>query len=1305
MRGGIRLVVVAVCLLACDIPADAQNPPERRPFPEMVSIAVDQEATKTLLTIEDRWAADDIAAPLDDLTTLAETRGDSIVQTARGAAGQLTRYQAVSSVVETWLGRLTPTQLAMYRRRVDPTAERLWDSWTATGEPADLEQLAARYFFSSRGDDAVWALGQLAWNEGEWETAEGWWRQLLTEPLDPGDDLGRRSPDPSQPSAEVLARCLLCRVWSGRLSPEAALARYGDRLGDAAGRLAGQPGRWRDLLVEAWREPSQPPWTLGGAVTSYAGTAKRDGRAPRDVDLGGELWSAKLEFPWIPRAAGAALFPPQPPLACCPAVADDVVYLNDGSRIWAWNLLTGTPAWDTGLSNRAVLHPPVPPETVRGPARPVRGEPLWTVTLGGGRLYAVMGSPVTTPTPLEMREIDSELVALDLSTGEGKLAWSLTADDISRQLRTTEDAAPTWMWEGTPVLLGTRLYGVLARRRPQLEWSVVCLDAASGRLLWHRSVGMSRPAPPEPFNLASHLLLTADRAGLYLATQWGAIAAMEPATGALRWVATYESDPLADRRRRPGAAAAPPALLVGDRLYVAPTDSRELFCLEARGGAVVWQQTLGERIEHLLGVEQDTLVVAGRSLFGLTADTGARLWSLESAEPEAQGYGRGWLTATSVYWPTRESLLQVELARGRILREQPLATPDSGRQGGHVVIAGGVVLITSADRITAYGETATLRQEAEGWLSRTDGDDQSAARFRLGELATADSDHEVADHLYAEVVTAAVAPNGLWSLRADGQRIRAALRLGEQRPDGPVIATRRDFALAWSRVTHPLGRQRLSARELEVARDPAWIHEAAQRYLAWLARSPPVAASLPTWSAVSDQLGTLRRTHGAALFARGDAEAAARLAAPDAVLELLLREFPTAPALTTSLSPVVRTTQQTTDSFTPRGPILRQRWRHTLDPATRVLIPRSWAGLPRTYLLVAARGDWRNTADDVLLGEPCLIAPPSVAWETTDALILVSPREVVAVDRASQSVRWRIGRDESQRPAGARPPPTTTVIHGTSNGLIVIHEPQVEVAAYRSATGELAWRVTAGADPWGPQVTMKDDLFLGQSTTTGKPWRLDLRTGARTPLTPAQRPWLRPPVIAAETGDFVTVDDQRRIQGWSPAGELRWDYVRVVSAQHVDPWVGTAAGRFWVLLDGQRWTRILSTGWPAESLSVGLLPIRDPAACMVTLDGRLMVARVGGLTAIDLETGRAVWSTPRPGLSAPRWLVGPGSRDLWLLDHGDPGRPPILERWDPDRGHPRHALPIPITQSLTVHPVRDGLLVQSSEVLSYWSGE
>jgi outer membrane protein assembly factor BamB len=1272
----------------------------------MVSIAVDADATKTLLTIEDRWAADDIAAPLDDLITLAETRGDSIVQTARGAAGQLTRYQAVSSVVETWLGRLTPTQLAIYRRRVDPIAERLWDSWAATGEPADLEQLAERYFFSSRGADAVWTLGQLAWSAGDWESAEGWWRQLLTEPLDPSDDLGRRYPDPPQSSVDVLARCLLCRVWSGRLSPEAALARYGDRLGDAAGRLAGRDGLWRELLVEAWREPSQPPWSLGGAVTSYAGTAKRDGRALRDVDLGGELWSVKLEFPLIPRAAGAALFAPQQPLACYPAVVEDVVYLNDGGRIWAWNLLTGTPAWDVGLTNRAVLYPPVPPETIRGPARPVRGEPLWTVTLGGGRLYAVMGSPVTTPTPLEMRDVDSELIALDVSTGEGKLAWSLTADDISRQLRTTEDAAPTWMWEGTPVLLGTRLYGVLARRRPQLEWSVVCLDAASGRLLWHRSVGMSRPAPPEPFNLASHLLLTADRAGLYLATQWGAIAALDPATGALRWVVTYESDPLADRRRRPGATAAPPALLVGDRLYVAPTDSRELFCLEARGGAVVWQQTLGERIEHLLGVEQGTLVVAGRSLFGLAADTGTRRWSLESAEPEAQGYGRGWMTATSVYWPTRESLLQVEVARGRILREQPLATADSGRQGGHVVIAGGVVLVTGADRITAYGETATLRQESEGWLSRTDADDQSAARFRLAELAMATGDHAAADQMYAEVVARAGAPDDRWSVRAEGRRLHAALRLGEQRPDGPNIATQRDFARAWSRVTQPVWRQRLSARELEVARDPAWMHEAAQRYLAWLARSPPAEVSLPTWSIVTDQLLTLRRTHGAALFARSDAEAAARLAEPHAVPELLLREYPTAPALTAALSAVTSTAQQTADSRTPRGPILQPRWRHALDLTTRVIVPRTQAGLPRSYLLVAARCDWRNTADDALLGEPRLSAPPWQAWETADGLILVSPREVVAVDRASQAVRWRIGREEPQQTAAARPSPTTPpVMHETSNGLIVIHQPQVELAAYRIATGELAWRIAADADPWGPRVAVQNDLLLGQSTANGKPWRLDLRTGALTRLGTSQRPWLRSPAVAADTGDFVTVDDQRRIQSWSPTGELRWDYVGVVSAQHVDPWVGTSAGRFWVVLDGQRFTPILSTGWPAQPIPVSLMPIRDPATSLVTVDGRLLVARVGGLMAIDLDTGRVLWSTPRPGLSAPQWIAGPGLRDLWLLDHGDPNRPPILERWDPDHGRPRQSLPVPVTEALTVHPVHDGLLVQTTETLSHWSAE
>lgn len=219
----------------------------------------------------------------------------------------------------------------------------------------------------------------------------------------------------------------------------------------------------------------------------------------------------------FPAANRPLVFAPPLPLAFHPAVLDDLVLLNDGRQLHAWNLYSGRPYWDATREAGDIVYPLVADPLPMIPGRGIIGRAQWTVTIAQGRVYARMGSAVTTPAATEFRDLPAEMVCLDVSQGEGQLLWKQTADKFAP----AEGDLPAWRWEGSPVV----------------EWDefMRCcrggdLDNWNGRSsAWmpnrgcccrHRPVGITRPTPPDHENRASSLLLTAGGGQLFLVTGW-----------------------------------------------------------------------------------------------------------------------------------------------------------------------------------------------------------------------------------------------------------------------------------------------------------------------------------------------------------------------------------------------------------------------------------------------------------------------------------------------------------------------------------------------------------------------------------------------------------------------------------------------------------------------------------------------------------------------------------------------------------------------------------------------------------------
>jgi hypothetical protein len=104
--------------------------------------------------------------------------------------------------------------------------------------------------------------------------------------------------------------------------------------------------------------------------------------------------------------------------------------------------------------------------------------------------------------------------------------------------------------------------------------------------------------------------------------------------------------------------------------------------------------------------------VSGEGLWGVALTTGRVLWHVGFKDPSSFSFGRGILAGDVVYWPTREEILVVEQATGRLRRRIPLLARD-GEGGGNLLLAGDHLIVVQPQRITVYGPNGGLRPRAK----------------------------------------------------------------------------------------------------------------------------------------------------------------------------------------------------------------------------------------------------------------------------------------------------------------------------------------------------------------------------------------------------------------------------------------------------------------------------------------------------------------------------------------------------------------------------------------------------------------
>ena len=243
--------------------------------------------------------------------------------------------------------------------------------------------------------------------------------------------------------------------------------------------------------------------------------------------------------------------------------------------------------------------------------------------------------------------------------------------------------AKAWQFAGDPIVRGDRLYVPMTTPGVRVDVALACYSTLTARELWRTELGATAASNRFGGGATPEAILAGDT--IYLATEMGATAALDAATGRVRWLVQYPRSSSAAQPANRLSLASPAAgrcVVVGDRVIAAPSDSDRLFAWDAGTGRRLWEAPRPEG-STITGVvpsfDGAVVVLAGRQITTHDSLTGARrmTWP-ESPNAGLRGVGDAALAGGELFWPTRDTLYGIDPVGGGFTRPpidlRPLTT-------------------------------------------------------------------------------------------------------------------------------------------------------------------------------------------------------------------------------------------------------------------------------------------------------------------------------------------------------------------------------------------------------------------------------------------------------------------------------------------------------------------------------------------------------------------------------------------------------------------------------------------------------
>ncbi|HEX5103070.1 MAG TPA: PQQ-binding-like beta-propeller repeat protein, partial [Pirellulaceae bacterium] len=287
------------------------------------------------------------------------------------------------------------------------------------------------------------------------------------------------------------------------------------------------------------------------------------------------------------------------------------------------------------------------------------------------------------------------------STAGGKVRWSRTASDEDKE--GNSDVG----FLAAPVPCGSLLLA------PVTDGGTIWLfglDREDGHTVWKSYLCDEPQGGANPW---APITIAVDGREAYLSCGCGVMFAVDAVGGTVRWAIRYQRDGKPNNMMRQMYGNQGTGLLdlegwdddvvipYGKAVVILASDCDHLIALDRRTGDRLWESprtsSLGSVANYVLGVNGRGLFVAGKNV--------VRRYDLQSGllkwEQEIENsYGRGCVTDTAVYVPVRDSILQLDLEKGREISQVGVALT-SDEPVGNLYSDGDKLWVVGAGRVYA----------------------------------------------------------------------------------------------------------------------------------------------------------------------------------------------------------------------------------------------------------------------------------------------------------------------------------------------------------------------------------------------------------------------------------------------------------------------------------------------------------------------------------------------------------------------------------------------------------------------------
>ena len=739
-----------------------------------VSVRDSLEAIKKLEDARRMERLEDWNKAADWYQEVLEKYGQYVVPSGTDEKNNIRQYTGIERPVQEQLAKWPKPGLDAYRNRYGAVASAMLQQ----ARPDDRETLSKvmkLYFVTEAGKSAGVRLVDVLLEGGD-----------FAEAARVGDRLLEWHPDLVVERPKVLFRTALAYHLAGDAAKAAERAgQLKGKHAGAVGTLFGKDVVLADALDQLLKvSPPVAVATANGAIRyNPGGDESRSQISGSKGRPGARLASIEFTLPGNPRGgpggqdADAARRDPSAPPGVLPVTDGDDLFFQDGARVYAVSLQSGTP-----LPGWVQSYPNAQGQYSINALVPYRGQ--YTLALTDNAVLGVMGYSERQPNfgqQVYAGDRGTRLVSLDRATGRER--W------VARPSRIPVENLRALDFSGSPLVVGESVYvlGRGGKNYTSEDCYVLCFDVNTGAYKWSCFIASSNTATAYAGAAAaaatdtlSHLAYSSGR--VYVLTNVGACAALDAYAGTISWLNIYPRDPAVLEQGMAwrgmgrmqvgvgGTSSRPweynPVVVRDGKVFILPTDSKHLIVYDAGTGAEIKRIPTAEIRQQVSDSPQigDTALPA--ALLAVDGNQailsgGFSVYCVDWTRPAGDLLvwhcpfgttvrGRGFVTADSVFVCTDISndanrlrpgnpikghgaLWRIDRASGKRTESYPPKRDwDAGEGPGNVLVSGDQVVVATARAVHVYADMtlATKRLDDDVAAAPTD----AAPRLRYAEV-------------------------------------------------------------------------------------------------------------------------------------------------------------------------------------------------------------------------------------------------------------------------------------------------------------------------------------------------------------------------------------------------------------------------------------------------------------------------------------------------------------------------------------------------------------------------------------------